>query len=82
MGKNYSFELKIEIKITKNPSKMRRIGAVFSPRMPFTTSPITLFRHPKGTGLNASDHSQDNAADHHQDIPPDNTVYQHGQSRG
>jgi len=57
MGKNYSFELKIEIKITKNPSKMRRIGAVFSPRMPFTTSPITLFRHPEGTGLNASDHS-------------------------
>ena len=82
MGENYSFELKIETKITKNPSKMRRIGAIFSPRMPFTTSPITLFRHPEGTGLNASDHSQDNAADHHQDIPPDNTVYQHGQSRG
>jgi len=30
-GDNCSFEFKIETKITKNPSKMRRIGDVFSP---------------------------------------------------
>ena len=74
MGKNYSFELKIDTNFTKNPSKMRKIGDLFLPRVPRTTSPITLFRHPKGTGLKEADHSRDNDANPRQDIPPDNTA--------
>ena len=73
-GDNCSFEFKIETKITKNLSKMLRIGDFFLPHAPLTTSPITLFRHPKGTGLKEADHSRDNDANPRQDIPPDNTA--------
>ena len=72
---NYSFEFKIETKITKNLSKMLRIGDFFLPHAAHDIA-YYAFRHPKGTGLKEADHSRDNDADPRQDIPADNAVHQ------
>jgi hypothetical protein len=56
------------IEIGEKPLESR----VFSwPQTSLTTSPITLFGHPKGTGPNA--------ADHRHDYRSNSTVYQHAQ---
>jgi len=48
MGENYSFELKIETKITKKPSKMRRIGGRFLTSRPTYDIVHHAFPAPQG----------------------------------